>query len=171
MASFLFLCTVFYWLEFTAFIWKAKGRHGTHSPFAYFLVDRVRRKKVDFKNRENRGGPQGKTHLFLEKLLSALPDFELINYQTEKQLLSDQKKQLIQIEEKEGKEVLKILALLDLHPESIILVPASMLRYNKADWKALCDHPNFHFSADAWYFGLLSRRPQQAKQHFLLKLT
>ncbi|MEY3100847.1 MAG: hypothetical protein RIS63_1751, partial [Bacteroidota bacterium] len=28
-------------IEYTAFLWKAKGRHGTHSPFAYWLVDQV----------------------------------------------------------------------------------------------------------------------------------
>jgi hypothetical protein len=162
---------VFNWFEFTAFIWKAKGRHGTHSPFAYFLVDIVRPQKVPFKKRGNSSGPQKKTDLFLEKLMSALPDFELVHLQTEKQRFSDQKKQLIRIEEKVGKEVLKILPQLELHPESIILLPASILRLNKAEWKDLCAHPRFHFSADAWYFGLLSRRPQQAKQHFLLKLT
>lgn len=103
--------------------------------------------------------------------MSALPDYDLVHFQTEKQRISHQKKQLIRLEEKVEKEVLKILAHLELHPESIILLPASILRLNKAEWKDLCAHPGFHFSADAWYFGLLSRRPQQAKQHFLLKLT
>lgn len=103
--------------------------------------------------------------------MSALPDLELVHFQTEKQRISHQKKQLIRLEEKVEKEVLKILAHLELHPESIILIPASILRQYKAEWKDLCAHPSFHFSADAWYFGLLSKRPQQAKQHFLLKLT
>lgn len=162
---------MFNWLEFTAFIWKAKGRHGTHSPFAYFLVDVVRSKKVDLKILENNNGPQRKTNVFQEQLMNALPDFELLHFQTEKQLISDQKKQLIRIADKLGKEDLKIIAHLELHPESIILIPASIIRLYKAEWKELCAHMNFHFSADAWYFGLLSWRPQQAKQHFLLKLT
>ncbi len=162
---------MFNWFEFTAFIWKAKGRHGTHSPFAYFLVDRVRRQKVVFNRRENISGPQRKTDLFLQKLMSALPDYDLVHFQTEKQCISNQKKQLIRLEEKVEKEALKIVAHLELHPESIILIPASILRQYKAEWKDLCAQPDFHFSADAWYFGLLSKRPQQAKQHFLLKLT
>jgi hypothetical protein len=32
--------------EYTAFLWKAKGRHGTHSPFAYWLADGVAGQKT-----------------------------------------------------------------------------------------------------------------------------
>ncbi len=160
-----------YCLEFTAFIWKAKGRHGTHSPFAYFLVDIVRRVKVEPNKLVLNAPIHKKTARFLTQLSIALPDFEIVNFQTENQLISNQKKQVLLIDEKVEKEEIKKLPLLELHPESIIILTAPFLRQSKTEWKRLFENPVFHFSADAWYFGLLSQRPQQAKQHFLLKLA
>lgn len=168
MTSFLFLCTVFYWLEFTAFIWKAKGRHGTHSPFAYYLVDVVRRIQVDQLNTQSFPMIERKARRFLAKLQKALPSFAQINYSTQQACIQAAQPQIIYIDNNTPLEGLKQLK---LHPESILVISPVLLRKQQKVWQQLCQHADFHFSADAWHFGLLSPRPQQVKQHFLLKLA
>ena len=59
-------------IEYTAFLWKAKGRHGTHSPFAYWLVDVV-----------GRLNPQ-KDALFLETGDSGFANVVVIHPESEK---------------------------------------------------------------------------------------
>jgi hypothetical protein len=169
MTSFLFLCTVFYWLEFTAFIWKAKGRHGTHSPFAYYLVDIVRNIKVAPNDAHHYPKSERKAQVFLVQLKEAFPNFDLLFYRAESEQILMSQAQLIYV----GKETQDIKALihLNLHPESILVISPALLRKHKKEWEHLCQHADFHFSADAWHFGLLSPRPQQVKQHFLLKLA
>ncbi|MEN9290785.1 MAG: hypothetical protein RLZZ357_628 [Bacteroidota bacterium] len=169
MTSFLFLCTVFNWLEFTAFIWKAKGRHGTHSPFAYYLVDVVRHIKVDFRGTELFPKSERKAQIFLAQCKAAFPTFEFLFYRAESEQILMSQAQLIYV----GKETQDIKALihLNLHPESILVISPTLIRKNKKEWALLCQQSGFHFTADAWYFGLLSPRPQQVKQHFLLKLA
>ena len=169
MTSFLLLCSVFYCFEFTAFIWKAKGRHGTHSPFAYYLVDVVRRIKVDFRGAELFPKSERKAQIFLAQFKAAFPRFELLFYRAESEQILMSQAQLIYV----GKETQDIKALihLNLHPESILVISPTLIRKNKKDWEQLCQQSAFHFTADAWHFGLLSPRPQQVKQHFLLKLA
>ena len=168
MTSFLFLCTVFYWLEFTAFIWKAKGRHGTHSPFAYYIVDIVRNIKVAPNDAHHYPKSERKAQVFLVQLKEAFPNFDLLFYKAQPQQILVAQPQIIYIDKNTP---LETLAQLNLHPESILVISPSILRKHKKEWKHLCQHADFHFSADAWHFGLLSPRPQQVKQHFLLKLA
>jgi hypothetical protein len=156
-------------IEFTAFIWKAKGRHGTHSPFAYFLVDVVRNIEVDFRSANLFPKSERKAQIFLAQLKAAFPSFELIFYRAESKQNLDSQPQLIYVGlETQG---LKALTQLKLHPESILVISPAFIRKNKKEWALLCEQAAFHFTADAWHFGLLSPRPQQVKQHFLLKLA
>ncbi len=157
--------------EFTAFIWKAKGRHGTHSPFAYFLVDVVRRVKVDPDNHVVQVVGKCKTAHFIAQLSTSLPDFEFVLFSGDKTIISAQKKQLIFFDHQKSQTSINCIYQFALHPESIVIISAQHIRKQKQDWKVLCENLNFHFSADAWFFGLLSLRPHQAKQHFLLKLA
>ena len=162
---------MFNWLEFTAFIWKAKGRHGTHSPFAYFLVDIVR--QIDIQATQNKSASKKwqQINRFALKLSTALPEFECVEAINNLQLADANKKQIIVIAPIADATIYRQIATLEIHPESILLLPAVFVRKQKQHWQALCQQKNWHFSADAWTFGILSPRPQQAKQHFLLKLT
>jgi hypothetical protein len=161
-------------LEYTAFLWKAKGRHGTHSPFAYWLADVVARQKQFPSNQDFSEISSVKTKNFLNKLKHSLPDYPI--------LMPKQKEDLPPNIFKGIEPGLFILgadlplffleaSFLDLlHPDSIFVILNPHQATNKFKWQALIELPQFHFSADCFDFGLLSPRPGQAKEHFYLKL-
>lgn len=62
-------------------------------------------------------------------------------------------------------------ALPNVHPDTIFIVTDHKERNNIKAWAALTKEEQFHFSSDCFYFGLLSPKPGQAKQHFLLNLN
>jgi hypothetical protein len=161
-------------LEYTAFLWKAKGRHGTHSPFAYWLIDIVARQKPIQNNQDFSKISAKKTKNFLNKLHCCLPHYPI--FITE---LEDELHRNISIGHEPGLFIPGpdlILFFLEasnldlLHPDSIIVILEPHQAGNKSNWHALKELPHFHFSADCFDFGLLSPRPGQAKEHFYLKL-
>jgi hypothetical protein len=161
-------------LEYTAFLWKAKGRHGTHSPFAYWLVDVVARQKQIQNKQDFSEIPSKKTKNFLNKLQHSLPDYPIF--------MSERKEDLHRNMHNNNEPGLFILGsdlLLTLkeaiqlklpHPNSIYIILDPHQAANKFKWQALLELQQFHFSADCFDFGLLSPRPGQAKEHFYLKL-
>lgn len=164
---------MFSWLEYTAFLWKAKGRHGTHSPFAYWLVDSVARQKTRTPRSEIANIKSKKTRLFLVKLQLALPSFKLfglgnkfpkrVNETSEAGIYIFTCQQMrCYIEEKHIEST---------HPDSLFVILDIRKKANKESWENSCNSPELHFSADCYYFGLLSLKPGQAKQHFYLKLA
>jgi hypothetical protein len=161
-------------LEYTAFLLKAKGRHGTHSPFAYWLVDVVARQKQLCSNQDFSAISSKKTKNFLNKLQHSLPDYPIF--------ISMQKEDL-PLNIMNGKEpglfiigadlplfFLEASNLDLLHPDSIFVILDHQQPVNRFKWRALIALPQIHFSADCFDFGLLSPRPGQAKEHFYLKL-
>ena len=65
-------------IEYTAFLWKAKGRHGTHSPFAYWLVDQVAGQKPVIKQQIFTNITCKRTKKFLDQLYTAIPHFQVL---------------------------------------------------------------------------------------------
>ena len=161
-------------LEYTAFLWKAKGRHGTHSPFAYWLVDVVARQKQIQNKHDFSEIHSKKTKNFLNKLQHSLPDYPIF--------MSEGKEDLHRNMHNSNEPGLFILGtdlllfFLEasnsalLHPDSIFVILEPHHARNKSKWLALIELQQFHFSADCFDFGLLSPRPGQAKEHFYLKL-
>lgn len=161
-------------LEYTAFLWKAKGRHGTHSPFAYWLVDAVNRQKQIPIHRDFSEISSKKTKNFLNKLQNSLPEYPIFITEIKEDLLEK-----ISSCYKPGLFILRsdlLLTFLEeshlelLHPDAIFVILEPHHLANKFNWQALLELPQFHFSADCFEFGLLSPRPGQAKEHFYLKL-
>jgi hypothetical protein len=161
-------------LEYTAFLWKAKGRHGTHSPFAYWLADVVARHKQFNSHQDFSAIPSKKTKNFLNKLKHCLPDYPIfISEQKEdlhRNMLNGKQPGLFILDADVPLFFLEASNLDLLHPDSIFVILDHHHAANKIKWQALIAQPQFHFSADCFDFGLLSPRPGQAKEHFYLKL-
>jgi hypothetical protein len=161
-------------LEYTAFLWKAKGRHGTHSPFAYWLVDVVARQKQNHVKQDFSKISAKKTKNFLNNLQHCLPNYSVFIAESEegldRNIFSSHYPGLFILGADLPLLFLEEVNLDMLHPDSIIVLLDPHQAANKFKWQALIELPQFHFSADCFDFGLLSPRPGQAKEHFYLKL-
>lgn len=161
-------------IEYTAFLWKAKGRHGTHSPFAYWLVDTVGRQKQGTQQLIN-SAPAAKHALrFIAKLRNCLPQHRFEPAQPNASHLvatSHNNLATIYLLSCEQLENWLLQTNFSMHQESILVVYDLKEKRNQVRWQQLCQSSAFHFSADCFHFGILSPRPGQAKQHFYLKLN
>lgn len=161
-------------IEYTAFLWKAKGRHGTHSPFAYWLVDVVARLPEASINLNSNGIRSKKTNVFIDKLNRALPQyaFHVIGPKSaEIDVNSEFEPQIIVFEAPLDADCCQQILESRLHPESMIILPQSANKKDKLVLQQLYADARFHFTADCFHFSILSPRPGQAKQHFYLKLA
>jgi hypothetical protein len=186
-------------IEIIKYTWKAKGRHGIHSPFVYDLVDICF--KIPFsKNNINKLSERTKVHPSALRCLIQLSKH--LKYST---IIIDSKNQMdieellndlnghtkilsLTYFEKLEKEphpsivLLKVDAEKDslfdklnellplLDDQSMLLIDG--IRSNESifsDWQQLLSNTEFHFSADLYQFGLLAKRPFQEKEHFVLR--
>lgn len=161
-------------IEYTAFLWKAKGRHGTHSPFAYWLVDSVSRLPDVAFTLNIKGIRSKKTNVFIDKLNKALPQhtLKIIGLESAVKLdHSELEPQIIVFDAPLDANCCQQIRESRIHPESIIILPQSANKKDQLLFEQLYTDAHFHFTADCFYFSILSPRPGQAKQHFYLKLA
>jgi hypothetical protein len=186
-------------IEIIKYTWKAKGRHGIHSPFVYDLVDICFKIPVS-QNNIHKLSARTKIHSSTIRCL-----IQLAKHLKYSAIITDPKNQM-NIEEllNDTNGQTKILSLIyfeklekETHP-SIILLKADAekiklldnvnellpllnehsillidgIRTNDSvfsDWKQLQSNTAFHFSADVYQFGLLAKRSFQEKEHFVLR--
>lgn len=163
-------------IAYLNFYLKAKGRHGTHSPFAYWLVDVVARAKMKSTHFRDSLAINKKTTHFIQKLAHALPDFRLEQFNrinSEKSKITYLLEPHILFLSEENFIFFKSwYSNIDFHPQTLVILSGHRTsKINKNIWNELCGASTFHFSADCFHFGILSPKPGQAKQHFYLKLS
>jgi hypothetical protein len=156
-------------IEYTAFLWKAKGRHGTHSPFAYWLVDVVGRLKTQKEESFAQQIKSKKTRQFVAKLCQALTEHQLFVFELPDQ--NSSKPCIYIIEPDLLPSFEHVFQHQFIHPASIFILLEPHAKANQQYWQNIYANKTFHFTADCYFFGLLSPRPGQAKEHFYLKLS
>ncbi len=186
-------------IEIIKYTWKAKGRHGIHSPFVYDLLDNcfkipVSRDKINgisskikVHAKTLRCLMQLSKHLKFNTLLTetrlqtdieGLANERTIPYVVQDlsffdQLQKEKHASIILLTSKTSYEDIlkKVNEFLPcLDENSIILIDG--IRANDlvySEWKQLKEKTEFHFSADVFHFGILAKRSFQEKEQFILR--
>ena len=185
--------------EIIKYSWKAKGRHGIHSPFVYDLVDKCFRltiSKNQLKTASSSIGTKSTSlklvtqltkHLGFRRIstnLQALETLQTFLHQQNTQVKVDSficpKKRVKEVESSlifiecsqfdplTWENILELIPTLDDH-SMIVLGGIRTKHFPLNEWNKLISHGSFHFTADLFHFGLLSKRSFQEKEHFVLR--
>ena len=159
-------------IAYLEYSWKAKGRHGTHSPFVYDFVEHVLLDK-ELLNKEHLIVCQW-LPLKYENLICRIATY--YNYKKVLYLPSSADSKDVDILLLPEKEPAKWLALLGeqlhmLHKNGIVILSGihKTSAHSKA-WYSIIKQPQVRMSIDLFGIGLLLFREEfKEKQHFVLK--
>ncbi|MEN9972593.1 MAG: hypothetical protein RIS20_940 [Bacteroidota bacterium] len=185
--------------EIIKYTWKAKGRHGIHSPFVYDLVDTGFKLGVSKKKLAPIATELGisisslkllyqlSQHLNFQHIWTNLEKKDLLQSFLLQQDIHSEIHSLKQLEETKN-ELHAGLIFLDCSKlsnwnwdtiieripmlnEQTLIVLLGIRRDKQAflKWNDLVSDAAFHFTADLYQFGLLSKRSFQEKEHFVLR--
>ena len=186
-------------IEIIKYTWKAKGRHGIHSPFVYDLLDNGFKipvssdkingisSKIKVHAKTLRCLMQLSKHLKfntlltetrlqtdiegLAKELSIPSDIQNLSFFDQLEKEKHASIILVTTDNKNDGILTKVKELLPLLDEnSLILIDG--IRANDlafSEWKQLKEKTEFHFSADVFHFGILAKRSFQEKEQFILR--
>lgn len=181
--------------EFIKYKWKAKGRHGIHSPFIFSLVEKGIQSELINSNFQS----QNSKNLHFEQFV-----FKVLRYFKAQNIFIDEKKELtdwetffrknvsslnIQVNLEEltkssknpsfdlifisnSNQLLEKLSKLLTYSENetvFLIEGIRSTKYNFEEWKKLSEMKTFHVSIDFFKSGLLIPRSQQEKEHFTLR--
>lgn len=180
--------------EFIKYKWKAKGRHGIHSPFIYSLVENG----IQCEDFNTNFQCQNSKNLHFEQFV-----FKLLRYFNAQNIFIDENEEFTQWKTffQKNFSSLNILVNLEELTKSsknpsfdLIFISNSnqlqenilkLIAYSKNDtvfliegirsnsqsfeaWKKLCETDAFHVSIDFFQSGVLIARSEQEKEHFTL---
>ena len=186
-------------IEIIKYTWKAKGRHGIHSPFVYDLLDNCFKIPVS-RDKINGISTKIKVHaMTLRCLMQLTKHLKFSTLLTETRLQTDieglanelsipsniynlsffdqlEKEQhasiiLLTTDTKNDDILNKVNELLPLLDENSLILINGIRSNDRAfsEWKQLKEKTEFHFSADVFHFGILAKRSFQEKEQFILR--
>ena len=178
-------------LDYLKYFFKAKGRHGTHSPFVYSFVEQVLRKpkspNYPYKQFEKSEKLCFQLISFLkvetlyilsknnitkkESIQKIFPKLDIIIVEAIDQINSVENSLLLL--DLNGLDHTNYIALKNFKDQnnfSVFISPIHDQAQHLGIWKQLKDFPNFLLSLDLWTGGFLIQDPSfKIKQHFILK--
>ncbi len=162
-------------VEYLKYSWKAKGRHGTHSPFVYEFVEQVLMEKGALD--QSRLIAASFMELKYENLMTRIAahynyNNDSIRYGTDLSLLNTPFDMLIINEQDAGKWV----GIFEQHLPwlnrngTVVVTHIHKTKNNTAAWQKMLKHPGVPMSIDLFDMGILFFREDfKEKQHFVLK--
>jgi hypothetical protein len=185
--------------EIIKYTWNAKGRHGIHSPFVYDLVDKgfklavSKKQLVPFVTELGTSSSSLKLlfqltkHLNFQSIWTNIEKKDVFKSFLQQQAIYVNIHSLNQLDPTKN-ELNSDLIIIDCSTLSTsnwdtffelfqrlndqTLVVFMGIRTNKQTlikWNDLVSDSAFHFTADLYQFGLLSKRSFQEKEHFVLR--
>ena len=160
-------------IEYLKYRWKAMGRHGTHSPFVYDLIEHVLLDKSVLPKEFIVDIPE--SGLKYENLVSRICAY--YKYTAKLFVPSDNNEnvqaEIIVVNGVKAKDWAKLLnkyAHLMKNNSAFIVTDIHKSLAQSGEWKKLCAHERVQMSIDVFGLGLLFFKEEfKVKQHFVLK--
>ena len=171
------ILTLHGFIEYLKYKWKAKGRHGIHSPFVYaFIEDVLQDRKKALKECEHYAGYE-----WLGTHYARLLDHIIVKYNYKNLLLipPDYERKTSSLYEmllfnaaEPGKwiNLFNKYSHLFKNDSAVLVFNIHKTREHTSGWETLCTHPKVLMSIDLYGVGLLFFKEEfKEKQHFVLK--